>query len=605
MQRNLLILQQQALARQQQRAAAAAAAATGGGGIPPDPMANNWMQQQRMRQMAFLPQQQQLENENRLKQQKLQQQQKMASMYMQQQQQQQQQPQLPPQQQQQRMQAQAMPSMQQQQQQQPVQPMKVQPQVSPANAIPVKNPLQQKNLDLYVSRDQAYQVTLDTQHKRHMELAQSKKHAIDVANNERRIRQQNRGLLTFGKGYDGYGNGKTGLNNRVVYPGDKKRKKHQSFRLPYETIVEQANKEETLVPIRLDIEHDGYKLRDTFTWNMNETSITTDQFAEVLCEDLRLPTGAFVPLISTSIKEQIQDYFLNASSMINDTNESTEDRETNAYEEFIKQKKLKLEDENVVIEEKTEIDRKGIELRTVIKLDIIVGNRILNDQFEWDITCKNNSPESFANTMATDLGLGGEFKTAIAHSIREQVHVYIKSLLLTGYEFGDGPVENDDLKRSFLPSLKGILRDRSKIDQFTPSLIEVTDAEIAKIEKGRTRESRRKRRGVRNRKGATLPDRDPIPTYRTIFASPPEHEMTDDQFMKSMQTSNDNSHSQRKSAMKARMNIAAEAAGVSLTSGQLVNDNSFSPLVQQQPHMGANTNFQSNVDMATRPVPSK
>lgn len=104
---------------------------------------------------------------------------------------------------------------------------------------------------------------------------------------------------------------------------------------------------------------------------------------------------------------------------------------------------------------------------------------------------------------------------------------------------------------------------------------------------------RRKRRGVRNRKGANLPDRDPIPTYRTIFNSP-EHEMTDDQFLKSMQTTNDSSaslHSQRRSAMKARMNIAAEAAGVSLTSGQLVNDNSNS--------------FQSTVDMATRPVPSK
>lgn len=81
-------------------------------------------------------------------------------------------------------------------------------------------------------------------------------------------------------------------------------------------------------------------------------------------------------------------------------------------------------------------------------------------------------------------------RTAIAHSIREQVHVYIKSLLLTGYEFGDGPVENDDLKRSFLPSLKGVIRDRNKLEQFTPSIIEVTDAEIAKIEKGRTRESR-------------------------------------------------------------------------------------------------------------------
>jgi hypothetical protein len=105
---------------------------------------------------------------------------------------------------------------------------------------------------------------------------------------------------------------------------------------------------------------------------------------------------------------------------------------------------------------------------------------------------------------------------------------------------------------------------------------------------------RRKRRGVRNRKGATLPDREPVPTYRTIFASPPEHEMTDDQFLKSMQASQDPSvHNQRKSALKARQNIAAEAAGVSLTSGQLITDDSVQ------------TNYQTHVDQITRPIPSK
>lgn len=192
--------------------------------------------------------------------------------------------------------------------------------------------------------------------------------------------------------------------------------------------------------------------------------------------------------------------------------------------------------------------------------------------------------------METEL-LTNHDRTAIAHSIREQVYVFIKSLLLTGYEFGDCPVENDELKRTFLPAVRNVIRDYTAIERFTPSLIEVTDAEIAKIEKARTRESRRKRRGVRNRKGAMLPDREPVPTYRTIFASPPEHEMTDDQFLKSMQTTHDSSaHSQRKSAMKARMNIAAEAAGVSLTSGQLVSNNEENS---------------SPVDQITRPVPSK
>ena len=36
---------------------------------------------------------------------------------------------------------------------------------------------------------------------------------------------------------------------------------------------------EVLVPIRLDMEIEGHKLRDTFTWNKNEQLITPEQFA--------------------------------------------------------------------------------------------------------------------------------------------------------------------------------------------------------------------------------------------------------------------------------------------------------------------------------------
>jgi hypothetical protein len=436
MDRNLLFLQQQAMARQaqQQKAAAAAAAAvtatTAGGNMPPmDPQQQQvWMQQQaqqqqqqqqRMRQQMPMnliaqQQQQQLENENRIKQQKLQQQ-RLASMYMQQRdaqqqaqvqqvqqaQQLQQRIQLQQQQQQQMMAQQQQAQHQQQAVQQPIIQQTPIPPPPPANATLVQTALQRKNLDLFMGRDQAYQVTLDAQHKRHMELATSKKHDIDIANNERKIRSQSRGIVTFGKGYDGYGNGKTGSNNRVIYPGDNKKRKrhHNSLKLSYETCVEQAAKEEMLVPIRLDVENDGYKIRDTFTWNMNgkrllkdlekeerdtnrnfnvEMTITPDQFAEITCEDLRLPPAVFVPLIATSIKDQIQDYFLNASSMVNDNQESTATPEKNAYEEFMQSKKQKMDEEEQMeeIKQEKEEDEEVVtaskhsrgELRTVIKV---------------------------------------------------------------------------------------------------------------------------------------------------------------------------------------------------------------------------------------------
>lgn len=42
---------------------------------------------------------------------------------------------------------------------------------------------------------------------------------------------------------------------------------------PLSVLAEQAKKEETLVPIRIDLEHEGYKLRDTFTWNLHGKTV--------------------------------------------------------------------------------------------------------------------------------------------------------------------------------------------------------------------------------------------------------------------------------------------------------------------------------------------
>lgn len=43
------------------------------------------------------------------------------------------------------------------------------------------------------------------------------------------------------------------------------------------------------------------------------------------------------------------------------------------------------------------------------------------DQVEWDMSEKDNNPETFAMKLCAELGLGGEFVTAIAYSIRGQL----------------------------------------------------------------------------------------------------------------------------------------------------------------------------------------
>lgn len=56
-----------------------------------------------------------------------------------------------------------------------------------------------------------------------------------------------------------------------------------------------------------------------------------------------------------------------------------------------------------------------------LQLNIHVGNISLVDQFEWDMSEKDNSPETFALKLCSELGLGGEFVTTIAYSIRGQL----------------------------------------------------------------------------------------------------------------------------------------------------------------------------------------
>lgn len=101
-------------------------------------------------------------------------------------------------------------------------------------------------------------------------------------------------------------------------------------------IHENATQLEALVPIRLDMEIDGQKLRDAFTWNMNgrlvelpgltasaasslsdshkppvfssEKLMTPEMFAEILCDDLDLNPLAFVPAIASAIRQQIESY---------------------------------------------------------------------------------------------------------------------------------------------------------------------------------------------------------------------------------------------------------------------------------------------------------
>ncbi|XP_013144822.1 PREDICTED: SWI/SNF-related matrix-associated actin-dependent regulator of chromatin subfamily B member 1-A [Papilio polytes] len=204
-------------------------------------------------------------------------------------------------------------------------------------------------------------------------------------------------------------------------------------------MLENSSQKQILVPIRLDMEIEGQKLRDTFTWNKNESIITPEQFAEVLCDDLELNTVTFIPAIASSIRQQI-DAFPNEPPAI-------------------------LEEQS--------------DQRVIIKLNIHVGNTSLVDQVEWDMSEKENNPEQFAMKLCAELGLGGEFVTGIAYSVRGQLGWHQRT-----YAFSEAP----------LPVVETPYRQPSEADQWAPYLETLTNAEMEKKIRDQDRNTRRMRR---------------------------------------------------------------------------------------------------------------
>lgn len=305
----------------------------------------------------------------------------------------------------------------------------------------------------------------------------------------------------FGYGYAGYGNGTTSLPNggsMVVYPMHRRRpggRKTRELKIPKKELATQSEQLDELVPIRLDIEWDKIRLRDTFTWNLHDRVVTPELFAENLVEDFKLPPdqcGPLVQRVCESIREQIQDFY---PQIFIDEEALDPHLPYNAY--------------------------KNDEMRIVIKLNITIGKYTLVDQIEWEINNPLNVPEEFAAQMTRDLSLSGEFTTAIAHSIREQSQLFTRSLYVTGHPFDGRPVEDQELKSGFLPSpMPSPFRPYQAAKEFTPYLYELNETELEKTELSLSREERRQKRSVNRRGGPALPDlKDRRRTIRTLVVS--------------------------------------------------------------------------------------
>ncbi|ORX41203.1 hypothetical protein BD324DRAFT_613614 [Kockovaella imperatae] len=342
-----------------------------------------------------------------------------------------------------------------------------------------------------------------------------------------------------------------------------------------------ANVDDQIIPVRIDLEQDHWKLKDTFMWNCADTVVTPELFAATLCLDFGVPEGVFGPRIVAAIREREREFqnqvlpilarnamdgtrgkmdsegnadakatfevFRRAregslpvleddqgSQMAHSARSSVEIKtEVGEDDERIKivgldaeviadeEDAVKKEEKPMTVEEATATfsSVQSEDLRFLIKVDIILGTQNLTDTFEWDLNSVV-TPEEFAALHVKELGLSGEFATALAHDIHEQILVHRRSLFLVGHMPGSGVILDDEVRSAFLPPITKsslLRREDVALATFTPIFATMTEQEINEIEKDRDRDAKRKKRNTRGRRGVVLPDREPIKTHRTLI----------------------------------------------------------------------------------------
>ena len=343
----------------------------------------------------------------------------------------------------------------------------------------------------------------------------------------------------------------------------------------------------TLIPIRIDVEIQGwqpdpaypippqqaqagynlalpqyrrpemapsYKIRDIVLWNLHESLVTPDDFAQTLVQDLDLDvlqSKKYAGEISSQIRSQLEDWagialhplffsqpilrqveeapvavmedgqngtMMNGGSQVGTPRAqvgasisrpaSTTPLATPAAST---PQAITLPNGAAVVATATpipvEVDGDTGEViessitdpslnpddtyRCIINLSVYLGSRLYQDKFEWSLLHPPGAAEDFAKLTCADMGLGGEWALAITHAIYEAV-LRLKKEVCEGGIFLGSFHDNQAVREEEGAGWRYDIDDFGM--EWEPKFEELNKEEIEKREGDRERQLRRLRR---------------------------------------------------------------------------------------------------------------
>ncbi|KAH8886879.1 SNF5-domain-containing protein [Thozetella sp. PMI_491] len=286
-----------------------------------------------------------------------------------------------------------------------------------------------------------------------------------------------------------------------------------------------------------------YRLRDTFLWNLHETLITTDQFAQTLVQDLELPSRPqIIAEISKQIRTQLEEYagvalhpLFHSVPQPNATDAPKTGPQDSATPAAIAassrgdtplgnsqipstpSKLSGLSGESIahatnghvaarasLVAPDTDDFSPDDTYRCIVSLNINLGSQVYTDKFEWSLLHPPGTAEEFARLTCADLALTGEWVPTMTHAIYEAVLRLKKEAcevggLVPGWgagAVGGGPGEfpNDAAITTGGDGAGWRYDPEHLADEWEPKLETLSKEEIEKREGDRERQLRRLRR---------------------------------------------------------------------------------------------------------------